>query len=67
MNRDTTTRADFLRANELPERFPVLGRSTWNAHITAGRVRSFKVGRARVVRVADVIAFLEGHSAEVAQ
>lgn len=57
----TTTNQEYFRATELPARFPVLGRTTWNAHIAAGRLQSFKVGRARVVRVADVIAFLEGH------
>lgn len=58
--------SDFLRAHELPHRFPVLGRSTWNAIVARGDLRTFKIGRARLVRISDVVAFLEGHSAFLA-
>lgn len=49
---------EFIRAHELPERFPILGRSTWWALMANGSIPSRKLGRARIVRVADVLAFL---------
>ena len=55
-----STGIEFARAHELPRLFPVLGRSTWNAVIASGEVRSRKIGRMRIVRVADVVAFLDG-------
>jgi len=49
---------DLVRVSALSERFPVLGRTTWNALVARGEVESFTVGRARFVRASDVVAFL---------
>lgn len=49
---------EFIRASELPTRFACLGRSTWNLLLRRGALRSRKLGRARIVSVADVEAFL---------
>jgi hypothetical protein len=50
---------EFIRAADLSVRFPVLGRTTWNNYVTRGALKSHKIGRARIVRIADVVAFLE--------
>jgi hypothetical protein len=49
---------EFFRASELATRFGVFSRSTWNLFLQRGDLPSKKFGRARVVRHADVIAFL---------
>jgi hypothetical protein len=63
MNDETASASAFVRAHELADRFPVLGRSTWNAILTRGDVPSRKIGRARLVRLLDVERFLAGQSA----
>ena len=50
----------YIRAHELPARYPVLGRSTWMQLVASGAVPSTTIGRARVLRVADVKAYLDG-------
>ena len=57
----------YIRACQLPKRYPVLGRSTWMHLVARGDLHSFKIGRARLVRMADVVAFLEGHGTEAAR
>jgi hypothetical protein len=54
---------EFIRATDLQTRFPVLKRGAWTAAIMRGALRSHKIGRARVVRVSDVVAFLSGEVA----
>lgn len=59
--------AAYIRAHELPARYPVLKRSTWMNLVATGAVPSVSIGRARIVRVADVIAFLDGCAVEAAR
>jgi len=54
---------EYLRVHEIPARFPVFGRTVWNAIVASGGLASRKIGRARIVRVADIVAFLEGDGA----
>jgi hypothetical protein len=64
-----TNKAEYIRACKLPERFPNLSSVTaWKGFLSRGLIPSFKPpeSRARVVRVADVVAFLEGHRAGAA-
>lgn len=53
----------YIRAHELPARFPVLKRSTWMNLVATGAIPSVSIGRARVLRIADVEAYLSGASA----
>jgi hypothetical protein len=62
MNKTEPRSADFLRAVDVPRRYTVIKRSTWMALIASGAVASTKIGRARVLRVVDVEAFLAGRA-----
>ena len=55
--------AGYIRAHELPARYPVLKRSTWMSLVATGAIPSVSIGRARVLRVADVEAYLSGSMA----
>jgi hypothetical protein len=52
----------WLRASQLPGRYPVFGATAWRAFIRSGQLPSRKIGAARIVNAADVEAFLAGSS-----
>lgn len=60
----STVGADFVRVSKLAEVFPVFTQRTWEKRVAAGRVPSHKMpdGRARIVRVSDVVAYLSGNA-----
>ena len=58
---------EFIRVTQLPNRFPVLGRSMWVELVSKGTIPSRKVGTARIVRVEDVVRFLSSGSSAPAE
>lgn len=60
----TQTSADGVLAVRIPEaaRRVGLGRSTLYEHIASGDLRSFRVGRSRLIRVADLDDWVRRHA-----
>lgn len=58
----TMAQGERLRVNLIPERYKVLSPAAWKNLIARGVIPSTKLEgvRARVVRVADIEAFLNG-------
>ena len=52
----------YVRLAEIPARWPVFRRSMWAQWIADGTIPSRLIGRARIVRVADIEAFLSGQT-----
>lgn len=57
---------NFIRAHELWAKYPVLSKWSWKRALMSGDLPSRKVGRARVVRVDDVEAFLSPSTTKAA-
>ena len=54
----STTFPDYIRAHELHKRFGLFGRTMWVNLLMSGAIPSRCIGRARIVRISDVEAFL---------
>lgn len=55
------TSCGFIRAHHLHTVFPILGKSRWKEVVARGELPARRIGRAVILKVADVEAYLSSN------